>query len=482
MQSSRGSGGGSNRRWARNALNRLAVLTACCCVTAVALSRALALEPEPSTFDDTQGALATYVARADPSFGWRQVSTGHIGDVEYVELILTSQTWREIPWKHQLFVLLPSHLSSESRQGLLFIHGGRWRAEYENERSSQPTLPREARLFAQLAETLHSPVGVLRQVPFQPLFERREDALIAYTFDRYLDTGESDWPLLLPMVKSAVRGMDAMQVVARERWSVPIETFTVCGASKRGWTSWLTAAVDPRVAAVAPMVIDVLNMVAQIDHQKATWGDLSEEIRDYADFEIPARLRSDPRGSELLSIVDPYAYRSRLTQPKLILLATNDRYWPLDALRLYWADLPEPKHVLYFPNQGHDFRDFGRLIGSLSALHRYTARGETLPTATWKFTQEPRRLLLSVQSVRAPQHVRVWSAHSSTRDFRSARWTSQSCRRTRPGYACSAALDSADYTAAFAELSYKDRGEAEFSTSTTVCIAPPTANAAPMDC
>ena len=36
------------------------------------------------------------------------------------------------------------------------------------------------------------------------MFERREDALIAYTFDQLsCESGETDWPLLLPMVKSA---------------------------------------------------------------------------------------------------------------------------------------------------------------------------------------------------------------------------------------------------------------------------------------
>jgi PhoPQ-activated pathogenicity-related protein len=468
-------------RPAPRALVLLTILSASWSVTATAQAPTAARDSDSSA-GGSLGALAAYTTHADPSYGWREASAGRIGSVEYVELILTSQTWRGIPWKHQLFLLLPSRLSNEKHQALLFIHGGRWKSEYEAARPAQTALPREARLFAQLAETLRSPVGILRQVPFQPLFERREDALIAYTFDRYLATGEADWPLLLPMVKSAMRAMDTMQAVARERWSLPVEAFTVCGASKRGWTSWLTAAVDNRVAAVAPMVIDVLNMQQQMEHQKATWGGLSQEIRDYADLDIPARLRSEARGAELLSIVDPYAYRSRLTQSKFILLATNDRYWPLDALRLYWSGLPDPKHVLYFPNQGHSFHDFDRLIGTVSALHRYSARQEPLPSPSWQFKPEPRRLVLNLQSDRKPYRVRLWSAHSPTRDFRSARWTSEPCRRTRGRYSCAAATDEARYTASYAEMTFKDRHEPAFALSTTVCIAPPSGSTARPDC
>jgi PhoPQ-activated pathogenicity-related protein len=458
----------TGRRWRQ----RLLVLAVACGCFATG-GRASANDASP--------ALAAYVSRADESQGWREIGAGRIGDCEYVELVLTSQTWRGIAWKHQLFVMLPPQLRKKSRQALLFIGGGRWKAQYE----SMPTQldgSLEARMFAQLAGTLRAPVAVLRQVPHQPLFERREDALIAYSFDRYLSTGEPDWPLLLPMVKSAVRAMDAVQQVVRQRWSIPIDNFTVAGASKRGWTSWLTAAVDRRVVAVAPMVIDVLNIPQQIDNQVATWGSLSEQIRDYSDLDIPARLRSEARGAELLSMVDPYAYRSQLTQSKLILLATNDPYWPLDALRLYWPGLHDPKRVLYIPNQGHGVRDLDRLIGSIAALHRYAARNEPLPAPAWTFAPEPRRLALHVQSDRKPERVRLWSATSPTRDFRAAHWSSQSCRRQRGAWLCSAARDVTGFTAAFAELTFKDQREPEFSLSTTVCIAPPPGNPAPANC
>lgn len=421
-----------------------------------------ALASEPST-----DLLARYVAAPDASFEWREVGTGRIGAVEYTELILTSQTWRGKPWKHQLILLRPPKIDAASSQAFLFVHGGRWKPEYEQGYAGK--LPRAAPMFARLAESSHAPVAVLLQVPHQPLFERTEDALIAYTFDRYLETGEEDWPLLLPMVKSAVRAMDVMQEFGQKRWDKPIKSFTIAGASKRGWTSWLTAAADPRIAGVAPMVIDMLNLPAQIKLQQATFSGLSEQVADYSAIDFPSRLNSE-LGRTLLATVDPYSYRSRYTQPKLIVLGTNDRYWPLNALNVYWNDLPDPKRVLYIPNQGHGLNDVNKLIGSLSAFHRYTANSKPLPNLTWKFAPTERSVGLTVQVDRTPQDVRIWYANNPTLDFREAKWKSQRCQKASAGHLCKQPIASKGYTAVFAETVFRDPDEADYSLSTTVCI------------
>jgi PhoPQ-activated pathogenicity-related protein len=426
-----------------------------------------------------QGELAAYVARPDPSFAWKEVASGQLGTAEYAEYLLTSQTWRGTAWKHQLFLLRPANMVRETRQGLLFIHGGKWKPEYEGVRH-EILAPNESLLFLRLAEAIRAPVVIVRQVPFQPMFERTEDALIAHTFEQFLQTGDSDWPLLLPMVKSATRAMDAAQSIVKQRWGASLDSFTVSGASKRGWTSWLTAATDKRVKAVAPMVIDVLNMPAQMDHQRATWGEFSDEIRDYSDLNLQKQLKTE-RGEALLSMVDPYRYRTRLTQPKLILLSTNDRYWPLDALKIYYPELPNPKHVLYVPNQGHGMRDPDRVIGGLSAIHRYTATGKQLPRTTWSFTPGNEALAIAVKTDRATQSVLIWSARSPTKDFRNAHWSSTACAKTDKGHACSANRSDDGYMAAFAETSFLDEGSPVFSTTTTVCITGPKAGAAP-DC
>jgi PhoPQ-activated pathogenicity-related protein len=415
-----------------------------------------------------RGELADYVAAPDSSYGWRLIHTGRFGSTDYAVLLLSSQTWRGIAWKHQLFILRPAKLKAASKQAFLYIHGGRWNPEFEN---GEFKLPREARIFTRLADNLGAPVAVLRQVPFQPLFERREDALIAYTFDQYLKTGEADWPLLLPMVKSAVRGMDAIQEFAQQQWQLPVEKFTVAGASKRGWTTWLTGTVDPRVVSLAPMVIDMLNFREQIGLQRATFGELSEEVQDYSKINLPDRIDSE-LGRKLIDIVDPYSYREQLLQPKLILLGTNDRYWPLDALKLYWNGLSEPKRVLYVPNQGHGIADINRLIGSLSALHRYSARGESLPRLSWSFTPAANGMSVSIEADRAPRRVTAWTAVSPTRDFRTARWQSHACKRIgKQQYRCETPMKPDQHTALYGEASFRDRGEADFSLSTSVCIA-----------
>jgi hypothetical protein len=151
-------------------------------VLGAVLACALALATS-SGANSRSDALASYIARPDKNLEWHQVDSGKVGTAEYVEYLLTSQTWRGIEWKHQLFVLKPANMARDEHHALLFVHGGRWKAEYESERG-RTQLPSEALLFARLAESIGAPVGVLRQVPFAPMFDRTEDAQIAYTFDQ----------------------------------------------------------------------------------------------------------------------------------------------------------------------------------------------------------------------------------------------------------------------------------------------------------
>lgn len=403
------------------------------------------------------GALEAYVAQPDASLQWRQRGEGELMGGQYVELTLTSQTWRGVAWKHQLFVYRPATVRDPSRS-LLLIGGGAWRKELEVPDDGTRRLPREAVLVATVANQLAAPVAVVLQVPHQPLFGGMyEDEIIAYTFEQYLKTGDQTWPLLLPMVKSVVRAMDVVQEFAAERWQLKIERFTVTGASKRGWTTWLTAAVDHRVQCIAPMVIDVLNMAPQMEHQMRTWGSYSEQIADYTRRGLQQQLAA-PEAGGLLEIVDPYSYRDRLTVPKLILLGTNDRYWPLDALNLYWPGLNGPKHVLYVPNNGHNLQDLARIAGTVVALHRQAAGELKLAELRWDIDNSDSRLVVRVRSDVRPARVAAWTASSPTRDFRDAHWASQPIEPSDGVYHCELPLPKTGFAAIFGEATYDGRG------------------------
>lgn len=375
-------------------------------------------------------ALADYVGQADASFRWEVRQTVAHGTSQVAELNLTSQTWRGVAWRHRLYILRPESAHA-SKHALLLIAGGSWNADKDLPPQPGEKLPGEVELLAQAAHAMQTPICVLTLVPFQPMFgDLHEDEIISHTFMEYHNTGDPSWPALLPMVKSAVKGMDAVKEYCQQTWQQPIETFTVTGASKRGWTTWLTAAVDPRVTALAPMVIDVLNMKSQMRHQLDSFGGYSEEINDYSQKGLP-ELMSSPAGEELRQIVDPFSYRDSLKQPKLIILGTNDRYWPVDALNLYFEELVGPKYILYCPNQGHGIKDYGRVLGGITALQRTANGQQPLPQLAWEYETQPEGLKLSLSTDVQPTSVRVWQAHSATRDFRDARWISRELTATQ---------------------------------------------------
>lgn len=415
------------------------------------------------------GPLMKYVHKADDSYKWTKRREGEVAGARFAELTLTSQTWRGVVWRHQLFVLRPASVPDDATHAILFIAGGRWTDDLAGPAGEDDKLPKEAPTFVALAEQLKSPVAILLQVPHQPILGGRyEDDAIAETFVNFMKTGDAEWPLLLPMVKSAVRGMDATQEYAAKEWKLDLKDFTVTGASKRGWTTWLTGAVDPRAKAIAPMVIDMLNTAAQMKHQVDTWGEPSEQIKDYTRRGLQDHLTSAP-GKALNLIVDPYSYRKRLTQPKLIMLGTNDRYWPLDALNLYWDGLEGEKYILYIPNNDHELKDIGRISGGLAALHRRVVENQPLPKLSWKLDARDEGLSLAVASDVKPKEVRVWMAKSRTKDFRNALWTSRIAKQSGDGFAYELPTPSEGYAAMFGEAEYNGPN-APFFFSTNVRI------------
>ena len=145
-----------------------------------------------------------------PSFAWKVVETKPLpGGVTGHQLLLTSQTWQGAAWTHDLQIYEPAEVKYPDHM-LLFITGGANKLD-------NPVFRHNAEGLA-FAKACGARVAVLPQVPNQPLLGgKTEDDLIAETFTRYLETKDDTLPLLQPMVKSAVKAMDAVQEWAKAR-------------------------------------------------------------------------------------------------------------------------------------------------------------------------------------------------------------------------------------------------------------------------
>ncbi|MBI3099007.1 MAG: PhoPQ-activated pathogenicity-related family protein [Planctomycetes bacterium] len=416
--------------------------------------------------------LAEYVKAPDASYAWKIESNDTAEGVGTTLTIhMTSQTWHGIDWTHWLTVVVPEKVT-HPEYALLLVSGGRNRDE-------PPKLSGEAMILAQLAQKTGTVVAVVQQVPNQPLFNNlREDGLIAFTFMNYFNTKDETWPCLLPMTKSAVRAMDTVQAVVKEKFQQEVQKFVVTGASKRGWTTWLTGAVDPRVCAIAPMVIDVLNFHKQMPHQIESFGRYSEQIGDYTELGLQA-LMSTPAGDRLLQLVDPYSYLDQLTMPKLIVLGTNDPYWPVDAAKLYFPDLKGDKYIHYVPNAGHGLG--AGAVEAISAFYQSVVAGEERPKLSWERVEEGGRAGLRLTlSGGGMTCIEVWKATSPTRDFRKAEWSPD---MTEEGLHPIGDLKlkilflptaREDFAAYFGRVTYKSSLGMEYSLCTNVeVLAPP---------
>ncbi len=412
-------------------------------------------------------ALQHYLENGDTTYTWEVTGSVDMGGLMRYSINLTSQQWREYTWKHTLTVLVPGDIQYDG--ALLFITGG-------SLHDGHPVVPGDNDGFinamAQVAYKNHAMVTVIQQVPNQPLYDDlTEDALISYTLHQFKNDGDYTWPLLFPMVKSAVRAMDAIQEFSTGTLEHDINRFVVTGASKRGWTTWLTGASDSRVVAIAPIVIDVLNMPVNLDYQVEVWGDYSVEIQDYVNLGIPQDVHTE-EGNKITTMIDPYSYREKLTMPKMIFIGTNDPYWPVDAIKNYLDDIPGENYIHYVPNAGHDLAGGESSLPALSAFYGISLRQEAYPVCKWSVSESDSRITLNVQATPDKlQGALLWSATSEDRDFRNETWSSEDLDTgDKSGTGAEVDLPEQGYKAFYIDLRYADPMGGEYTQSTRMFV------------
>lgn len=344
----------------RNVAHALNVLWAMVAVTLGVCEQVQASSPRT--------ALLDYVNAPDGAYQFTTAGILMDGNGFKIYLLdMTSQRWRtetevwhggaeaDAPrssvWRHWLSVVVPDKLTTDT--ALIVVAGG------DNDDDPPSAADENIVLGAQLAALSGSVVAVVQQVPNQPLFfadepfAHTEDEIVAYSWDKAMATRDYSWPVYLPMVKSVVRAMDTVQeFVPMVVPQAPITDFVVAGFSKRGAVTWLTGAVDARVKAIAPGVIDIVNFVPQIEHHLAVYGDYSPAIQDYVDYDIVTRGRT-PEGQGLIQVVDPLSYLTHLQMPKLIINATGDQFFLPDSTRFYFSKLKGEALLRYVPNTDH---------------------------------------------------------------------------------------------------------------------------------
>lgn len=433
----------------------------------------------PALAQSDETALDRYIQKPDSTYKWERVSAipgeGYTAHV----LQLTSQTWRSVKevdravWTHWLTVIIPDTVSHDT--AMLYIGGG-------SNGGDPPEKVSERN--ARFAVETHSVVANLGMVPNQPLFfadskdqGRYEDDLIAYSRVKYIITGDEEWLARLPMVKSAVRAMDAVQEFSAtpEGGSRTLNDFVVAGGSKRAWTTWLTGVVDPRVKAIIPLVIDALNTEAITRHHYAAYGFFSSALGDYVRHGLYPHRLGTPEMDKILEIEDPYMYRHRaaLEMPKYVINASGDQFFLPDNSQLYFADMPGEKYLRYVPNakhnlEGSDARD------SMLAFYASVLNDGERPEFSWTLEENgPIRVTVKDK----PIQVNLWQAtNPDARDFRldtiGKAWTKTELTGREGEYVGVVEKPAEGYTAYFVELVYDSGGEYPFKFTTDVSVNP----------
>lgn len=370
----------------------------------------------PATTQET--ALDRYIAIPTPEYAYEVVRTIDNGGYRTHVISMTSQRWRssrEVDrplWRHWITIIEPRRI--KTRIGVLVISGG--------SNSDQPPEKVE-RAIGDIANRTGMLVAEVRMVPNQPLVfsddgkARSEDDLIAYSWNKYLHTGDDTWPLRLPMTKAVVRAMDTVTAFSQKAGHKPVvDRFVVGGSSKRGWTAWLTPVVDERVVAIVPVVIDVLNVEPSALHAYRTYGTWPPTLRPYEKIGI-MKWFGTPQFDALLQIEDPYSYRDRITIPKLIVNATGDQFFTPDSWRFYYNGLLGKKYLRYLPNTDHSLKGVGNDAArtAIAFLDDLVANAP-LPAYSWHVESDG---TLVVQCGSKPLAVRLWEAtNPDARDFR----------------------------------------------------------------
>jgi len=435
-----------------------------------------------------------------PSLDFSGSGRGYLNNVTWTAQAfnLTSQVWLEEgdwgstwsdnsqQWWHHMYIITPSTLEEEVRQSeegsnelarlsqtqINLIHNPNYfRDSLCSSQNLEPSYEQFAHLYitggkntdvpsgtsediiacADLAMGMKQRVVVLFQVPNFPIWINTdegptellgEDALLANTFVHYMDhvkkggdpqsLPDASFVVLLPMVKSGFAAMSAAEDflgASKVKW-------TVSGASKRGWTTWLVGAVDQarpieeqRVKGIVPIVLNGLYFEKTLKHQYRCYGGWSWTMAAFIDTGFTARIDSEEI-QYLWDLIDPFTYIPRFVDlPKLAMSMAGDEFFVLDSSR-YWMERMKEEggevHNSLHPDAGHSsVTALPSLIPSLAGFVSNVAAGRKNPNVDWEMNYDSASIILTIPEEYADleRTVQLWKSHTCNKlgDHRPAR-------------------------------------------------------------
>ena len=458
----------------------------CICLLVLCLTncgqgiKELSVEPRKAGLVTAKSPLETYVKAPDDAFEYRLVDEVK-GEGYTTHIIrMTSQKWlsktevKDPIWWHWMTMVVPD--GATSNKGMLFIGGG----------SRNSKQPKDAdQLTLQIALSTQSVVTYLHNVPNQPtVFKndsygpRVEDELIAYGWRQFLEGGAKDedrfWLARFPMTKAAVRAMDVIAEVSQKHTAHQIDQFVVTGASKRGWTTWTTAAVDDRVIAIAPIVIDMLNVIPSFQHHWKVYGKWAAAVGNYQQEGI-MEWQDSKEYNRLVELTEPFSFREQLTMPKLLLNATGDQFFIPDSWQFYWKDLLGEKHLRYVPNSEHSMRETDA-PETLIAFYNAILNDSERPTFDWSVKEG--KIQIQTKENFQPSKLTLWQAHNpNARNFQvdeiGRAYEESNIPISADGkYEISVSEPEAGFTAFFVELTFEVGAPVPLKLTTGVVVTP----------
>lgn len=359
-----------------------------------------------------------YVQRSDPSYAWQDTGLRLSGvDIAtrvrwrgYV-LNMTSQQWLspeevDFPlWWHLLIVVVPERLErpdwaslalefgfTKSDGSLVRIDNRRansWELDTiedsitidsTNLSDKRAELTMVAARAASVAAQTRALGAVLLNLPnayetfeADPQHKRRAmDSLRSFAYGSFLQhRSEPERMVDLPMVKAVVKALDTITAFTSSEAvsSEPARRFGVIGASKLGLTTWMAAAADARIEAIAPLAMhaafedtappdDEAAMLSHMYPHKPGLEKMLAAAQVFSSYgEVFEVMKNEPQAyQEFAAVVDPTRWADRLQVPMLWAMSANDEVLPctsLDAPRRHLRQFEERASFLQVANCEH---------------------------------------------------------------------------------------------------------------------------------